>query len=270
MVSFWTAHAQRYWDRINMNDDVVRFFSSSRHYRPEVLRRIVMDIDAVCSSLSFSRKITTWGSTEQPKICLYGGLPVSFPMIPRHGAVGDDGVASEPILQPFLIPIQIWISHQFPAEPPFIYLAYTRISDASHIPESVNASLLKIVNNHPNVDLTGLCFCKELAEWKPFTSSLCLTVERLGRALTESGRCPVYIDQAICGNSLATEGNNSDYESASVAGNTPPNLCLVCYNKKDTVLVPCGHFCVCMSCAANLIECPLCRTKIKVRQRVFE
>ncbi|CAC9454867.1 hypothetical_protein [Leishmania infantum] len=253
-----------------MNDDVVRFFSSTSHYRPEVLRRIVMDIDTVCNSLCISRKITTWGSTEQPKICLYGGLPVSFPMIPRGEADGEHSAASEPIPQPFLIPIQIWISHQFPAEPPFIYLAYTRTSEASHIPESVNTSVLKIVNNHPNVDFTGLCFCKELAEWKPSTSSLCFTVERLGRALEKSGRCPIYIDQRICGNSPAMDSNNNDYGSKSVTGDMLPSSCLVCYDKKDTVLVPCGHFCVCMSCAANLMECPLCRAKIMVRQRVFE
>ncbi|TPP41683.1 hypothetical protein CGC21_36840 [Leishmania donovani] len=196
-----------------MNDDVVRFFSSTSHYRPEVLRRIVMDINTVCNSLCFSRKITTWGSTEQPKICLYGGLPVSFPMIPRGEADGEHSAA----------------------KPPFIYLAYTRTSEASHIPESVNTSVLKIVNNHPNVDFTGLCFCKELAEWKPSTSSLCFTVERLGRALEKSGRCPIYIDQRICGNSPAMDSNNNDYGSKT-----------------------------------NLMECPLCRAKIMVRQRVFE
>ncbi|AIN96016.1 E2 ubiquitin ligase-like protein [Leishmania panamensis] len=253
-----------------MNDDVVRFFSNASHYRPEVLRRIVMEIDNVCSSLCFSRKITTWGNTEQPKICLYGGLSVGFPMIPRADASVESGVASEPVIQSLVIPIQIWISHQFPIEPPFIYLACARISGNSRIPGSVNASVLKIVNNHPNVDFTGLCFCKELAEWRPSTSSLCFMVKRLGRALEKSGRCPIYIDQEICGNSLTIDGNNSGSDKKNIIDNMLPNSCLVCYRKKDTVLVPCGHFCACMSCAANLTECPVCRSKIMVRQRVFE
>lgn len=254
-----------------MNDDVVRFFSRSSHYRPEVIRRVVMDIDMVCTSLCFSRKITTWGSTEQPKICLYGGLPVSFPMIPRGDTAADaSSTTAEPVLQRFVLPIQIWISHQFPVEPPFIYLVCTRVSENSRIPESVNASVVKIVNNHPNVDFTGLCFCKELAEWKPSGSALCLAVGGLGRALQKSGRCPIYIDQGICGNSLAVDGNESETGVDSGDDDVLQNACLVCYKKKDTVLVPCGHFCVCVSCAANLTECPLCRSKIMLRQRVFE
>ncbi|KAK7198497.1 UEV domain/Zinc finger, C3HC4 type (RING finger) containing protein [Novymonas esmeraldas] len=254
-----------------MNDDVVRFFSRTSHYRPEVLRRIVMDIDTVCHSLCFSRKITTWGRTEQPKICLYGGLPVSFPIFPKSDSGdGERAAAGEPVMQPFLLPIQIWVSHQFPVEPPFIYLVCTRTTDHARIPDSVNASVVKIVSNHPNVDFTGLCFCKELAEWRPATSSLCLTVERLGRALEKSGRCPIYVDHGIWGNSLAVDGNSSDSEDKSVTDDVLDNACLVCYKKKDTVLVPCGHFCVCISCAANLTECPLCRSKIMVRQRVYE
>ncbi|KAG5486087.1 hypothetical protein LSCM4_06795 [Leishmania orientalis] len=253
-----------------MNDDVVRFFSSTSRYRPEVLRRIVLDIDKVCTSLGFSRKITTWGSTEQPKICLYGGLPASFPMMTRIETGVECGSASQPVVQPFLIPIQIWVSRQFPAEPPFIYLVCNRISEHSRIPESVNVSVVKIVNNHPNVDFTGLCFCKELAEWNPSSSSLCFAVERLRRALEKSGRCPIYIDQRICGNSVAADGNDSPSDSKGVTDDTLPNTCLVCYRKKDTVLVPCGHFCMCMSCSANLTECPLCRSKIMVRQRVFQ
>ncbi|KAG5485535.1 hypothetical protein LSCM1_07621 [Leishmania martiniquensis] len=253
-----------------MNDDVVRFFSRTSRYRPEVLRRIVVDIDKVCVSFDFSRKITTWGSTEQPKLCLYGGLPVSFPMITRSEAGGESEPAGEPVAQPFLIPIQIWISRHYPAEPPFIYLVCNRFSEESRIPESVNASVMKIVSNHPYVDFTGLCFCKELAEWKPSTSSLCFTVEQLRKGLEKSGRCPIYIDQRICGNSVAVSGTASTSDNRSVTDDTQPNACLVCYRTKNTVLVPCGHFCMCTCCAANLTECPLCRSKIMVRQRVFQ
>ncbi|KAG5510646.1 hypothetical protein JKF63_06944 [Porcisia hertigi] len=252
-----------------MSDDVFRFFRTSR-YRPEVLRRLVMDIETLCNSLCLSRKITTWGTTNQPKVCLYGGLPASFPMIPKRDAGEERSGTSEPVKQSFLLPIQVWISHQFPVEPPFIYLICTRISENSHIPEAINTSVVKIVSNHPNVDLTGLCFCKELAEWNPSISSLSSTVKALGKALERSGRCPMYIDEGISEVSLAADVRGGKSDGNGIRSEVLQNLCLVCYERKDTVLVPCGHFCVCMSCAANLIECPLCRSKIMVRQRVYE
>ena len=41
------------------------------------------------------------------------------------------------------------------------------------------------------------------------------------------------------------------------------NQCKVCLENKLTLTcIPCGHFCLCHSCAANLYICPLCRTKI--------
>jgi hypothetical protein len=252
-----------------MNDDVVRFFGRSGHYRPEVIRRIVTDIDTLCNSLSFLRKITTWGTTEQPKICLYGGLPVKFSVIPRNDSSGSSR-DKEPQLQSFLLPIQIWLSHQFPIEPPFIYLVCNRTSENPKIPESVDTSVIKIVANHPNVDFNGLCFCKELAEWNPSTSSLCYTIERFSKTLEKSCRCPICIDEGTGSRSPAIDGNQSDSDKKSASDDVAADSCLVCYGKKDTILVPCGHFCLCVSCAANITECPLCRSKIMVRQRVFE
>lgn len=252
-----------------MNDDILRFFGRTGHYRPEVIRRIVTDIDTLCNSLSFSRKITSWGSMEQPKMCLYGGLPVKFALIPKseNGEAVND---KEPQLQSFVLPIQIWLSHQFPVEPPFIYLVCNRTSENPKIPESVDQSIIKIVANHPNVDFTGLCFCKELADWNPSTSSLCYAIEHFSKALEKSCRCPICIDERTSGTSPAVDGNESDSDRKSVVEDMIADSCLVCYGKKDTVLVPCGHYCLCVGCAANITECPLCRVKIMLRQRIFE
>ncbi|KPA77622.1 unspecified product [Leptomonas pyrrhocoris] len=252
-----------------MNDDIVRFFVRSGHYRPEVIRRIVIDIDTLCNSLCFLRKITKWGTLEQPKICIYGGLPVKFSVIPK-GEGGESIKEKEPQLQTFMLPIQIWLSHQFPIEPPFIYLVCSSASENPKIPEGVDTSVIKIVSNHPNVDFTGLCFCRELAEWNPSSSSLCYTIERFSRALERSSRCPICIDEGTSGSSPAIDGNESDTDRKSATDDIIANSCLVCYGKKDTVLIPCGHYCLCVSCAVNITECPLCRAKIMLRQRIFD
>jgi hypothetical protein len=48
------------------------------------------------------------------------------------------------------------------------------------------------------------------------------------------------------------------------------HLCAVCLtNRKDTVLVPCGHYCLCAADAAQVNQCPLCREPIQLRQRVY-
>ena len=43
--------------------------------------------------------------------------------------------------------------------------------------------------------------------------------------------------------------------------------CLVCLSeKKDTLIMPCGHFCICSECGQGLIKakqsCPICRQHI--------
>lgn len=43
--------------------------------------------------------------------------------------------------------------------------------------------------------------------------------------------------------------------------------CLVCLdNIKDTVIMPCGHLCICMECGPSLVKakhtCPICRSHI--------
>ena len=53
------------------------------------------------------------------------------------------------------------------------------------------------------------------------------------------------------------------------------NLCVVCDDaKKQIILLPCKHMCLCKTCSAQCLfitikECPLCRTEIKDSMEVF-
>lgn len=41
-------------------------------------------------------------------------------------------------------------------------------------------------------------------------------------------------------------------------------LCAICMDEKaDFLVVPCGHKCGCKKCLEQLIQCPICRTKIE-------
>ena len=47
----------------------------------------------------------------------------------------------------------------------------------------------------------------------------------------------------------------------------PEAECLICLSeRKDTLIMPCGHFCVCSDCGKNLQQrkhtCPICRGNI--------
>lgn len=47
--------------------------------------------------------------------------------------------------------------------------------------------------------------------------------------------------------------------------------CVVCIeNMRSHVLIPCGHLCVCDGCGETLQACPLCRTAVVSRHRVFQ
>jgi len=48
------------------------------------------------------------------------------------------------------------------------------------------------------------------------------------------------------------------------------DLCRVCFDAKiNCVIVPCGHFSICMKCAMLVSMCPVCRGKIEQRQLVY-
>ena len=62
-----------------------------------------------------------------------------------------------------------------------------------------------------------------------------------------------------------------DDDKASVEGFRP---CVVCMETTaDTVLVPCGHLCMCERCAFEVYErtgrCPFCREEIEQTMRVY-
>ena len=47
-------------------------------------------------------------------------------------------------------------------------------------------------------------------------------------------------------------------------------LCVFCLvEPADHVLLPCGHVCVCKSCAALVTTCPMCRADVSERKRVY-
>uniref|UniRef100_A0A914E9H0 RING-type domain-containing protein n=1 Tax=Acrobeloides nanus TaxID=290746 RepID=A0A914E9H0_9BILA len=48
------------------------------------------------------------------------------------------------------------------------------------------------------------------------------------------------------------------------------NLCCICLeNKPEIVLIPCGHAKFCQGCADMFKECPICRSTVVMKQRIF-
>jgi len=48
-------------------------------------------------------------------------------------------------------------------------------------------------------------------------------------------------------------------------------LCKICVDQSmDCVLVPCGHLCICMQCAIQVTQCPICRSQILNRQKIYK
>jgi len=67
----------------------------------------------------------------------------------------------------------------------------------------------------------------------------------------------------LCSSDVNRASNSSADEDSS-------EICKVCFDAKiNCVLVPCGHFSICMKCAIPLSSCPVCRSKIEQRQVVF-
>jgi hypothetical protein len=64
-------------------------------------------------------------------------------------------------------------------------------------------------------------------------------------------------------------------EPALQAAADEENMCVVCMDApKDYLIVPCGHQCVCASCAEQLTKtrtptCPVCREPIQQTVKVF-
>jgi len=59
-------------------------------------------------------------------------------------------------------------------------------------------------------------------------------------------------------------GNKQGVESTTRA-------CTICLESpKDCLLLPCNHYCMCISCANKITSCPYCRTNVTDRRKVFE
>merc|ERR1711916_65325 len=53
-------------------------------------------------------------------------------------------------------------------------------------------------------------------------------------------------------------------EADAISDNPRDNECVVCLcDPKDTILMPCRHFCVCHTCFERLDFCPFCRTPVR-------
>jgi superfamily II helicase len=47
-------------------------------------------------------------------------------------------------------------------------------------------------------------------------------------------------------------------------------LCVICLDEeREIVMVPCGHYCCCESCAWDVTRCPVCRKTMDIRQKVY-
>jgi len=78
---------------------------------------------------------------------------------------------------------------------------------------------------------------------------------------------------------LAVRTQQVQAELGSGSGRPHPDaeetMCVVCFDAhKDHIIVPCGHMCVCASCAEKLTKtrtptCPVCREPIIQTMKVF-
>ncbi|EAN86984.1 hypothetical protein, conserved [Trypanosoma cruzi] len=247
----------------NMNEIITRFFSSSSHCKPEVLGRILHDVENLCNTFHFYCRDATWGVTQQEKLCIYGGLPITIKKSNSdHTSLTPDSREQAPPHR-YVLPLQIWLTHLYPIEPPLVFLLSAEQG-------------CRIASNHKYVDATGRCHTPELAAWHPVSSSLCDVVKKLCQLLSAEGSIPLCFGEE--GVSSPSKGHATAVSQRLRHGlengdddkqTDEHERCVVCFSPKETVLVPCGHYCLCDACATNVTHCPLCRGSVKFRQRVF-
>lgn len=77
------------------------------------------------------------------------------------------------------------------------------------------------------------------------------------------GKAGKYFYRVKSGIEIYNEGNNllpSDVTKVKIYEDKKDSDCAVCLSvPKTTVIVPCGHFYTCNSCARQLDKCPICR-----------
>ena len=62
---------------------------------------------------------------------------------------------------------------------------------------------------------------------------------------------------------------NIGREVESTVGGT--TTCIVCFvGAKTHIAVPCGHLCLCESCAESMEDCPGCRQPVKMWMKFHE
>lgn len=221
--------------------EISTFFIRSTHASPDVVRGIQDDIQHSAQTYGLLLSTATWGSTQQERLCLYGGLPINSKGSARN------------------LPVQVWFTHYYPIDPPSIFvvgvaLTLTEMGEVAVDPQ--------VIAGHPNVDHTGLCYCAALANWTPATSQLSDVLASLINEINENG-------YPLC---LQSSNVTPPYSFPLVSGRTASphddTLCVVCCAARDAVCVPCGHWCCCYSCLVNLPVCPICRVPIHLRQVV--
>ena len=68
--------------------------------------------------------------------------------------------------------------------------------------------------------------------------------------------------------------NQGTIINSTMDNDADKEICKVCLNNKiNTVLVPCGHRCICEDCGKSLgasKKCPICRQKIQKVMKTFD
>lgn len=64
-----------------------------------------------------------------------------------------------------------------------------------------------------------------------------------------------------------TQDEDAEEGQEAIEDDDPDAECLICLSvKKDTLIMPCGHYCVCEDCGKELVKakhtCPICRGNI--------
>jgi len=60
-------------------------------------------------------------------------------------------------------------------------------------------------------------------------------------------------------------------EPSAPHGTPQSDLCIICCDRERAiVLIPCGHFHLCRTCAQRLDKCGVCCAKVQAHQRVFK
>jgi len=71
---------------------------------------------------------------------------------------------------------------------------------------------------------------------------------------------------SLHGNKYQSQQNDDTFENGV-------DLCIICEDKKkDVVLIPCRHLCVCLNCfeIGKLVKCPICREVVKDSMKIYQ